>query len=178
MLPKDVIIETGSLFASEVEDPRSSDFATACCGCTVICPRATWLVSAWDLLCQAALYARYHLLPAPTNNYQRCKSTELRYDTAFTIQTRIISLLTLRGQRSFKFRVAHHWTLRSGSHFMPSAAAARARSRSDRDLLGGWGAEGAKDTAGVAKNRTAWVQREVAATFQLTKEGFATTAGA
>ena len=54
------------------------------------------------------------------------------------------------------------------SNFMPSASAALGHSQPDRDLLGGWGAEGSERYSQVAKYRVGLIQLEVDATFQLT----------
>ena len=83
---------------------------------------------------------------------------------AFAIQSRITAFLTAAGHR----RVGHYWTPHSGRNLMPGASAAMGRSRSDRDLLGGWGAEGSERYSWWQSTWIALLQREVAATLQRT----------
>ena len=62
--------------------------------------------------------------------------------SVMALQSRIIAFLTLPDQRPF-------WTPHSGRHFMPSASAALGHSLSDREPLGGWGAEGSRGQSAV-----------------------------
>ena len=56
--------------------------------------------------------------------------------------------------------------LRSGRNFMPSGAAALGFSKADRDILGGWSAEGSERYTRTAKFKIAHMQSAFAATFR------------
>ena len=66
--------------------------------------RFIWLSTSWELLLKGAPYERDYLQPAPTNNYRGFKNKELKYQTAFAIQTQIISRV---GWRSEDLPVEH-----------------------------------------------------------------------
>ena len=51
---------------------------------------------------------------------------------------------------------------------MPSAASVLNFNKSDRDILGGWYAEGSERYSRAAKYKIAWMQRSVSATFKST----------
>ena len=63
---------------------------------------------------------------------------------AFAIQTQILSLAPYRGFEDFP--VAHRALFYAAqrSYFLPSATAVLGFSKTDRDVLGGWSAEGSE----------------------------------
>ena len=103
-----------------------------------------WLSTGWELLLKGAPHERDYLLPAPSNNYRGFKTKELRYATAFAVQTQIISLASYRGLKIFQGSTGQYYTHHSGRNFMPSGTAVLGFSKADRDILGGWSAEGSE----------------------------------
>ena len=81
-----------------------------------------WLAVGWDLLLRGAPHERDYLLPAPSNNFRGFKTKELKYSTAFAVQTHIISTACFRGLRVFEGSTGHYYTPHSGRNFLPSAA--------------------------------------------------------
>ena len=128
--------------------------------------RESWLSVGWKLLQEGAPHERDYLLPAPTNNYQGFKITELKYSTAFAVQTHIISTATYRGWRVFGNSTGHYYTPHSGRNFMPSAAAVLGFAKAERDILGGWAADGSQRYTRTAKYKIAQMQIAVASTFK------------
>ena len=51
---------------------------------------------------------------------------------------------------------------------MPSASAVLNFSKSDRDMLGGWSAEGSERSSRAAKYKIAWMRQSVSSTFKST----------
>ena len=128
--------------------------------------RESWLSVGWKLLQESAPHERDYLLPAPTNNYQGFKVKELKYSTAFAVQTYIISTATYRGLRVFGNSTGHYYTSHSGRNFMPSAASVLGFTKSERDVLGGWAADGSQRYTRTAKYKIAQMQIAVASTFK------------
>ena len=120
-----------------------------------------WLVSGWKVLDKEAPYIRDYLLPAPTNNFRGFKRKELKYQAAFGIQSQIISWLSCRGQRLFRASTGHYFSPHSGRNFLPTATAVLGFSRFDRDMLGGWSAEGSERYSRAAKHKIATMQNAV-----------------
>ena len=85
--------------------------------------RKDWLAVGWRLLLKEAPCERDNLSPAPSNNFRGFKTKELRFTTAFAVQTHIISTACYRGLRVFEGSTGHYYTPHSGRNFMPSAAA-------------------------------------------------------
>ena len=69
-------------------------------------------------------------------------------------------------QRIFRASTGHCYTSHSGRNFMPSATAVLNSSKSDRDVLGGWSAEGSDRYSRAAKFKIASMQTAVAPTFR------------
>ena len=113
------------------------------------------LMQGWDLLTSIANFKRDYLLPSPSENFQGCIHKELRYDTAFAIQHRVLLTLTADGEQLFAPHMPQFWTPHSGRTFLPSAAAALGCDKAERDFLGGWSAQGSDVYARVAKRRIA-----------------------
>ena len=128
--------------------------------------RESWLSVGWKLLQESAPHERDYLLPAPTSNYQGFKVKELKYATAFAVQTHIISTATYRGLRIFGNSTGHYYTPHSGRNFMPSAASVLGFTKSERDVLGGWAADGSQRYTRTAKYKIAQMQIAVASTFK------------
>ena len=128
--------------------------------------RPEWVTTGWKLLVQEAPFERDYLLPVPTGNYGSCKKQELKYAVGSAIQTRVLSLLKVGEEPLFRHRVAHFWTPHSGKNFMPTAAAAVGYEKHERDMLGGWSAQGSDKYNRIAKQRITAMQVTVARTFQ------------
>ena len=124
-----------------------------------------WLSTGWALLVKEAPYARDYLLPAPANKYCGLKTKELTYHTAFAVQSQIVSLASYRGLRIFRTPTSHYYTPHSGRNFMPTATAVLGLSKSDRDMLGGWAAEGSERYSQAAKFKIGMMQKAVSSTF-------------
>ena len=101
----------------------------------------------------------------PSGNLKGCVHRELRYDTAYALQRRVMEVLTTGQERVFSQGVGHYWTPHSGRNFIPSAAAALNIKKTDRDMLGGWAAQESDQYNRVAKVRIQTIQARVAATF-------------
>ena len=112
-----------------------------------------------------APYVRDYLLPAPANNYRGYKRKELTYHTAFAVQSQIVSLASYRGLRIFRTPTSHCYTPHSGRNFMPTSTAVLGFSKSDRDMLGGWAAEGSERYSRAAKFKIGLMQKAVSTTF-------------
>ena len=115
---------------------------------------------------KGAHYDRDYLLPAPSNNYRGFKNKELKYQTAFAIQTQIISLASYRVLRIFQSHTGHFHTPHSDRNFMPSAMAVLGFSETDRDILGGKSAEGSERYSRAAQHKIAAMQTAMAMTFK------------
>ena len=124
-----------------------------------------WLSCGWRLLTTKADFQRDYLLPMPSGNLKGCVHRELRYDTAYALQRRVMEVLTTGQERVFSHGVGHYWTPHSGRNFLPSAAAALNIEKTDRDMLGAWAAQESDRYNRVAKVRIQMIQARVAATF-------------
>ena len=109
---------------------------------------------------------RLFIARAPSNNFRGIKTKELRYATAFAVQSQFFALATHRGLRIFQGSTGHYYTPHSGRNFMPSGAAALGFRKADRDVLGGWSAEGSELFTRTAKFKIAQMQSAIAATFR------------
>ena len=72
---------------------------------------------------EGAPYERDYLLPAPTNNFRGFQNKELKYPTAFAVQSQLVSLASYRGLKVFQSTNRHYYNRHSGRNFMPSATA-------------------------------------------------------
>ena len=124
-----------------------------------------WLSCGWRLLTTRADFQRDYLLPMPSGNLRSCVHRELRYDTAYALQRRVMEVLSTGQERVFGHGVGHYWTPHSGRNFFPSAAAALNIEKTDRDMLGGWAAQESDRYNRVAKVKIQMIQARVAATF-------------
>ena len=125
-----------------------------------------WMLTGWQLLEKGAPYFHDYLPPAPSNNYRGFKNKELSYRVAFAVQTRILAFATYRGQKIFRTSSRHYFTPNNALNFMPTATAVLNFSRSDRDMLGGWSAEGSERYSRAAKIKITSMQQAVSATFR------------
>ena len=171
LLPSDFKVSESGLLAkltrSKVSVPdKYLNFRIVVIHSSVFAQHKQWLSTSWELLLKGAPYERHYLLPAPSNNYRGFKKKELKYPTAFAIQTQIISLASYRGLRVFQLSTRHYYTPHSGRNLMPSATAVLGFSKSDRDILGGWSAEGSERYSRAAKHKIATMQESVATTFK------------
>ena len=170
-MPSDMeVSETGlmgELTRSKVSGPdKKLNFRLLAVHSAAYVQHKHWLISGWRILEKEAPYVRDYLLPAPTNIFRGFKRKELKYQAAFGIQSQIISLLSHRGQRLFQPRTRHYFSPRSGRNFMPTATAVLGFSRSDRDMLGGWSAEGSERYSRAAKHKIALMQKSVSQSFK------------
>ena len=90
---------------------------------------------------------------------------ELKYQAASGIQSQIISLLSYCGQMLFRASTGHYNTPHSGRNFMPTATVILGFTRSDRDMPGGWSAEGSERYSRAAKHKISTMQRAVSQSF-------------
>ena len=156
----------GKLTRSKVSGPdKKLNFRLIVVHSSAYIQHKGWLMSGWEVLEKEAPYPRDYLLPAPTSNFRGFKRKELKYHTAFGIQSQIISFLSYRGPRIFRASTGHYDTPHSGRNFMPTAAAVLGFARSDRDMLGGWSAEGSERYSRAAKHKIAAMQKAVSQTF-------------
>ena len=119
------------------------------------------LAVGWDLLLKGAPHERDYLLPAPSNNFRGFKTKELKYPTAFAVQTHIISTACYRGLRVFEGSTGHYYTPHSGRNFMPSAAAKPSATYLEAGPL-----KEASGTPEQPKYKIAQMQTAVASTFR------------
>ena len=103
--------------------------------------KLNWLSCGWQVLSKKADFQRDSLLPAPSENLKGCQQRELRYDTAYALQKRVMDVLVSDGQKLFAHGAGHFWSPHSGRNFLPSAAGALTVDNIDRDMLGGWMAQ-------------------------------------
>ena len=115
----------------------------------------------WNLLQTKAPYKRDYLLAAPSWNYKGLQCKERRYDTAFTVQTRLLGSLCYRVSRLFNFSFTHFWSPHSGRKLLPTAASVLGAPTQDKNLLGGWSAEGSERHNRLAKYKIAQIQRDL-----------------
>ena len=127
--------------------------------------KQNWLSCGWQLLTKKADFQRDYLLPAPSGNLKGCQQRELRYDTAYALQKRVMDVLVSDGQKLFAHGAGHFWSPHSGRNFLPSAAGALNVNKSDRDMLGGWMLQESDRYNRVARVRIRAVQAQVAKTF-------------
>ena len=149
LLPRDFVVTSTGLRARLTRSKVSGsdkhlNFRTVIIHSSAYVQRRDWLAVGWKLLLGGAPHERDYLLPAPTNNFQGFKIKELKYSTAFAVQTHIISTASYRSVRLFEYSTGHYCTPHSGRNFMPSAAAVLGFSKAERDIIGGWSAEGSQ----------------------------------
>ena len=171
LLPCDVNISAAGMQAKLTRTKVSGSDKHLNFRTVIIAPAAyvqykNWLTVGWDLLRKGAPHDRDYLLPAPSNNFLGFKTKELKYSTAFAAQTHIISTARFRGLPVFECSTGHYYTPHSGRNFMPSAASVLGFSKAERDILGGWSAEGSQRYTRTAKYKIAQMQTAVAATFR------------
>ena len=124
-----------------------------------------WMSTGWQLLSAMAPFARDFLLPAPSAALTSCLRTELRYEVAYSLQGRLLSLLTDRNGFHLTRVAPQFWTPHSPRNFLPSAAAALGFTKADRDFLGGWSARGSDAYARTAQHKILNIQRAVLREF-------------
>ena len=171
LLPREFIVSSAGLQARLTRSKVSGSDKHLSCRSVIIHPfayvqRESWLSVGWKLLQEGAPHERDYLMPAPTNNFQGFKVKELKYATAFAVQTHIISTATYRGLRIFENSTGHYYTPHSGRNFMPSAASVLGFTKSERDVLGGWAADGSQRYTRTAKYKISQMQMAVASTFK------------
>ena len=171
LLPREFIVSSAGLQARLTRSKVSGSDKHLSCRSVIIHPsayiqRESWLSVGWKLLQEGAPHERDYLMPAPTNNFQGFKVKELKYATAFAVQTHIISTATYRGLRIFGNSTGHYYTPHSGRNFMPSAASVLGFTKSERDVLGGWAADGSQRYTRTAKYKIAQMKIAVASTFK------------
>ena len=108
MIPSDLdVSETGlvgKLTRSNVSGPgKKLNYRLLVVDSATYVQHKHWLISGWRISEKEAPYVRDYLLPAPTNNFRGFQSKKLKYQAAFGIQSQILSMLSFRGQRLFRF---------------------------------------------------------------------------
>ena len=127
LLPRDFkVSETGllaKLTRSKVSGPdKQLNLRVVVIHASACVQHKNWLSTGWEHFLKGAPHERNYPLPAPSKNYRGFKTKELRYATAFAVQTRIISLASYRGLKIFQGGTGHYYTLHSGRNFVPSGA--------------------------------------------------------
>ena len=138
-------------------------FINSCC----YLQRREWLEKGWRALRTAAGYERDFLLPAPSTNCNGCLHAELRSDSAFAKQNRVLHSLQREKTSVFPRDSTAFWTPHSGRAFMPSGALALGVPREERDYLGGWSARGSDTYTRVAVRVVSNLQRLVNSPTQI-----------
>ena len=120
-----------------------------------------WMQTGFSLLQHLAPFPRDFLLPSPAANLEGAITREMRYETGYGLQNRV--LLHLReGESQLHIPgTTQFWTPHSGRAFLPSATALLGFEKSDRDFLGGWAAQGSDRYARVSRTRVANMQKAV-----------------
>ena len=121
----------------------------------------TWRKDGCHFLQRQAPFERDYLLPAASVNFSGVHFREHRYDTAFGVQSRILSSLCHCGNRRFNFAFPRFWSPHSGRNFLPTAASALGIWTQEKNLLEGWSARGSEQYNRLAKSKIAQIQREV-----------------
>ena len=96
-----------------------------------------------------------------------CRRRELSYDTASTMQSRVLRMVKIGDELLFCPSTTRFWTPHSNRTFMPSATATLGFvEKSVRDFLGGWSAQASERYARIAAQRIRNMQRTVVAELQ------------
>ena len=91
-------------------------------GCFV--SHAHWLTQGWEVLRSNADLPRDYLLPAPTTDLHGCKQAELKYDTGAALQNKVLSLVSVSGEKVFAAKTTKYWSPHSCGASLPSAVTA------------------------------------------------------
>ena len=119
----------------------------ACC----FIERREWLQEGWRVLCLAADFDRDYLLPSPTTNCNGCLPSELKYDTAYAMQNRVLYSLRKEGNAVFTRVSTSFWTPHSARAFFCRAARTLfGCQRKNEIFFGGWSARGSETDSRVA----------------------------
>ena len=110
----------------------------------------------------AADFDRDYLLPSPTTNCNGCLPSELRYDTAYAVQNRVLYSLRKEGNpRVYKGSPRLSGLRIRLAHILPSCTKALGVPKEERDYLGGWTARGSDTCSRVAVRVISNLQRLV-----------------
>ena len=107
----------------------------------------------FSLLQQLALFPRDNLLPSPATNLTGAIPKEMRYETGYGLQNRVLLHLGDGKERLHIPGTTQFWTPHSGRAFLPSATALLGFDKTDRDFLGGWTAQGSDRYARVSRTK-------------------------
>ena len=121
----------------------------------------TWLQAGFSLLQQLAPFTRDYLLPSPASSLAGAITTEMRYETGYGLQNRVLLHLQSEGEQLHVPGTTQFWTIHSGRAFLPFATALLGLEKSDRDYLGGWTAQGSDRYARVSRTKIMNMQKEV-----------------
>ena len=88
-------------------------------------------------------YERDYLLPAPSSNCNGFLHAELRCDSAFAMQNRVLYSLLRERTSVFPKVSTTFWTPHSARAFMPSSTKTLGVAKEERGYLGGWSARAA-----------------------------------
>ena len=100
----------------------------------------TWIQPGFSLLQELAPFPRDHPLPSPASILTGAITAEMRYESGYGLQNRVLLHLQSDGEPLHIPGTTQFWTLHSGRAFLPSATALVGFEKSDRDFLGGWSA--------------------------------------
>ena len=114
----------------------------------------------FSLLQHLAPFLRDYLLPLPAANLEGAITREMRYETGYGLQNRVLLHLRDGESQLHILGTTQLWTPHSGRAFLPSATASGFE-KSDRDFLGGWAAQGSDWNARVSRTRVAIIQKAV-----------------
>ena len=96
-----------------------------------------------------------------------CGRQELRYNTAYALQNRLLSALQDGHDRMLHPSLTSFWTPPSSSHnLMPNTAAVLGCTKEDRDFFGGWSDQGSDRHTRIARFRISNQQRAVTSTWR------------
>ena len=129
----------------------------ACCYLSVL----AWLQTGFTLLQHLAPFPRDYLLPAPAHSMAGALTREMRYETGYGLQNRVLLQLKDEAQQLHITGRTPFGTPHSGRAFLPSATAMLGYEKSDRDFLGGWTAQGIDRYARVSRTKVTNMQKAV-----------------
>ena len=164
--PRNVRCEGGALIAKLTRSKTLGSDKAVSSRLIVVDPEAYfrnkhWAVDGWNFVKAKAPYERDYLPPASSGNYRGVQCRELRYDTAFALQIRLLASLSYRGTELLKVTFPHTWTPHSGRNFLPTAASVQGFPTQDKNFLAGWSAEESERKKRVARYKFSQIQRDV-----------------
>ena len=90
----------------------------------------------FTLLQQLAPFPRDYLLPSPATNLSGAITKEMRYETGYGLQNRVLLYLKVGEESLHILGTTQFWTPHSGRAFLPSATTLLGFDKTDRELPG------------------------------------------